>query len=60
MCLLQCDSDDIVVSNTPSDGGSKPTASQIIDEFDSSDIFFDEVAIKEVWLHFSLSYLCVC
>jgi hypothetical protein len=46
--LFQCDSDDIIVSGTPSNGDSQPTASQIIDDFDSNDIVFDEEALKEV------------
>ena len=35
-------------SETPSDGDINPTPSEVIDEFDSNDIIFDEAAIKEV------------
>jgi hypothetical protein len=48
LCLFQCESHDIIVSDTPSDGDTKPTPSQVIDDFDSNDIIFDEAAIKEV------------
>jgi hypothetical protein len=46
--LFQHDSDDIFISKTPSDGDTNPVTSQIIDEFDSSDMVFDEAALKEV------------
>ena len=48
VCLFQCESHDIIVSETPSDGDTNPTPSQVIDGFDSNDIIFDEAAIKEV------------
>jgi len=48
LCLFQCESQDIIVSETPSDGDTNPTPSQVIDDFDSNDIIFDEAAIKEV------------
>lgn len=46
--LFQCESHDITVSETPSDGDTSLTPSQVIDDFDSNDIIFDEAAIKEV------------
>jgi len=48
LCLFQCESHDISVSETPSDGDTSLTPSQVIDDFDSNDIIFDEAAIKEV------------
>jgi hypothetical protein len=48
LCLFQCESYDIIVSETPSDGDTNPTASQVIDDFDSNDIIFDEAAIMKV------------
>jgi len=48
LCLFQCESHDITVSETPSDGDTNPTPSQVIDDFDSNDIIFDEAAVKEV------------
>jgi hypothetical protein len=47
LCLFQCESHDIIVSETPSDGDTNPIPSQVIDDFESNDIF-DEAAIKEV------------
>jgi hypothetical protein len=46
--VFQRDSDDIFISDTPSNGDTNPVTSQIIDEFDSNDIVFDEAALKEV------------
>jgi len=48
LCLFQCDSLDITISETPSDGDTNLTPSQVIDDFDSNDIIFDEAAIKGV------------
>jgi hypothetical protein len=36
------------VSDIPSNGDTQPTSSQIIDDFDTSDIMFDQEALKEV------------
>ena len=44
--LFQCESHDIIVSETPSDGDTNPTPSQVIDDFDSNANIFDEAAIK--------------
>ena len=52
VCLFQCESHDIIVSETPSDGDTNPTPSQVIDDFDSNDIIFDEAAIKVVRLQY--------
>ena len=52
VCPFQCESHDIIVSESPSDGDTNPTPSQVIDDFDSNDIAFDEAAIKEVRLQY--------
>jgi hypothetical protein len=46
--LFQRDSDDIFISDTPSNGDTNPVSSQTIEEFDSNDVVFDEAALKEV------------
>jgi hypothetical protein len=46
--LFQTDSEDIIVSDTPSNGDTQPTASQVIDDFDTNDIIFDQETLKEV------------
>jgi hypothetical protein len=45
---LQTDSCGVIVSDVPSNGDTQPTASQIIDEFDTNDIIFDQEALEEV------------
>ena len=52
LCLFQCESHDIIVSESPSDGDTNPTPSQVIDDFDSNDISFDEASIKVVRLQY--------